>query len=116
MNLHEAIGQLLFVGIPGPKLDDPTRRALEELHVGGVILFRRNAGTPAAVTALTAALHALPSEPLVAIDHEGGRVMRLDAPFSLFPPAAVIGRTRNASLAYRVGHAMAKELAGVGID
>jgi beta-N-acetylhexosaminidase len=89
---------------------------LEDLHVGGVVLFRRNVGTPAAIARLTADLHALPSEPLVAIDHEGGRVIRLGEPFTQFPPAAMVGRTRNPALAYRVGRAMAEELAGVGID
>lgn len=84
--------------------------------MGGVILFRRNVGTPSAIARLTAELHALPSQPLVAIDHEGGRVMRLGEPFTQFPPAAMVGRTRNPALAYRVGRAMAEELAGVGID
>ena len=53
---------------------------------------------------------------MVAIDHEGGRVLRLGEPFTQFPPAAVVGRTRNPDLAYRVGHAMGVELASVGID
>jgi beta-N-acetylhexosaminidase len=114
--LHESIGSLLFVGIPGPSLEPVTRQTLEQLHAGAVILFRRNVGTPAEVAALTAQLHALPSRPLVAIDHEGGRVMRLGPPFTQFPPAAAIGRTGDAQVAYRVGRAMALELASVGID
>jgi len=114
--LRATIGRLLFVGVPGPTLDDATRRILEGLHVGGVILFRRNVGTPAEIVSLTAELHALPSQPLVAIDHEGGRVLRLGEPFTAFPPAAAVGRTRNPDLAYRVGLAMGEELASVGID
>lgn len=116
VTLHELIGRLLFVGIPGPSLDAATRRTLEDLHVGGVILFRRNVGSPAQISALTAELHALPSRPLVAIDHEGGRVLRLSEPFTRFPPAALVGRTHDTNLAYRVGRAMAEELASVGID
>jgi beta-N-acetylhexosaminidase len=110
------IGRLFIVGIPGPQLDAQTRRTLERLHVGGVILFRRNVDTPAQIAALTAEIHALPSQPLVAIDHEGGRVLRLGEPFTQFPPAACIGRTGDASIAFRIGQAMAEELAGVGID
>jgi beta-N-acetylhexosaminidase len=110
------IGRLFIVGIPGPQLDARTRRTLERLHVGGVILFRRNVDTPAQIAALTADLHALPSQPLVAIDHEGGRVLRLGEPFTQFPPAATIGRTGDAAVAFRVGQAMAEELAAVGID
>ncbi len=97
-------------------MEPATQRTLEDLHVGAVILFRRNVGTPAEIAALTAQLHALPSQPLVAIDHEGGRVMRLGAPFTQFPPAAAIGRTGDSDIAYRVGRAMALELASVGID
>jgi beta-N-acetylhexosaminidase len=114
--LHQAIGRLLFVGIPAPVLDDATRRTLEQLHAGGVVLFRRNIGTPADIAALTTALHALPSEPLIAIDHEGGRVLRLSEPFTPFPAAVRIGATRNPTIAHEVGRAMAQELATVGID
>ncbi|MFQ5668549.1 MAG: beta-N-acetylhexosaminidase, partial [Candidatus Binatia bacterium] len=110
------IGRLLFVGIPHDTLDEATRQVLERLQVGGVVLFRRNTGSPRDVRVLTAALHALPSRPLVAIDHEGGRVMRLGDPFTQFPAAAEIGRTRDKRLAYRIGRAMAEELSSVGID
>ncbi|MFN8624848.1 MAG: beta-N-acetylhexosaminidase [Candidatus Binatia bacterium] len=109
-------GRLFFVGIPGLRLDPATRRVLERLHVGGVILFRRNFDTPAQIAELTAALHALPSQPLVGIDHEGGRVLRLGEPFTQFPPAARVGRGGDATLAFRVGQAMAAELRSVGID
>ena len=112
----DAIGRLFIVGIPAPQLDSATERILERLGVGGVILFRRNVETPAQIAALTVAIHALPSHPLVAIDHEGGRVMRLAEPFTPFPPAAAVGRTGDPDLAFRVGYAMAEELASVGID
>lgn len=111
-----SVGSLLFVGIPAPALDAETRHRLEQLQPGGVVLFRRNVGTLQEVARLTAELHALPSQPLVAIDHEGGRVMRLGEPFTQFPPAALIGRTRDVQRALQVGQAMGEELASVGID
>ncbi len=110
------IGGVFIVGIPGQRLDTGTQQVLERLHVGGVILFRRNVDTPAQIAELTAALHALPSRPLVAIDHEGGRVLRLGEPFTQFPPAAAVGRSGDAALAFRIGQAMAEELRAVGID
>jgi beta-N-acetylhexosaminidase len=116
IGLRAQIGRLLCVGIPGPMLDAATRETLVALHVGGIILFRRNTGSPAEIAALTAALHALPSRPFVAIDHEGGRVLRLGEPFTCFPSAAAIGATGEPQVAYRVGHAMAAELASVGFD
>lgn len=105
-----------MAGIPGPELDAGTRQTLERLGVGGVILFRRNVTTPAQIAALTGALHALPSAPLVAIDHEGGRVVRLNEPFTQFPAAAVVGRSGDSALAFQIGQAMAEELSSVGID
>lgn len=114
--LREAIGSLLCLGIPGPRLDDATRATLQRLHVGTVILFRRNVGNLDELKDLCAALHALPSRPLVAIDHEGGRVMRVGAPFTHFPAAAAIGRGGDPRIAYQVGHAMAAELLSVGVD
>ena len=111
-------GKLFMVGVPGPALDRATRSFLKAHAVGGVILFRRNVTDLGALVALTAELHALsPDQPiLVGIDHEGGRVSRLDEPFTQFPAAAVLGRARSPHLAYRQGIAMGEELRSVGID
>jgi beta-N-acetylhexosaminidase len=105
-----------MVGIPGLELDLETRLILERLAVGGVILFRRNLATPYQLRRVIAELHGLASRPLVAIDHEGGRVQRIGAPFTHFPPMAVVGATADEGLAERVGQAMARELASVGVD
>jgi beta-N-acetylhexosaminidase len=53
---------------------------------------------------------------LVAIDHEGGRVLRVGAPFTAFPPMAAVGAIGDADLARQVGQAMGRELCAVGID
>jgi beta-N-acetylhexosaminidase len=110
-------GFLLTVGIPGPYLDGETRTFLERVRPGGVILFRRNvhAGL-GALQQLIADLHALPWQPLVAIDHEGGRVVRLGEPFTHFPAAAAIGRKGDPNLARSVAAAMGRELVSVGFD
>ena len=108
-------GRVLTVGVPGAQLDGATRRALIALAPGGVVLFRRNVETVAQLRRLVAALHALPSRPRVAIDHEGGRVQRLVAPFTHFPAAADVGRAGVAA-ARAVGQAMGRELSAIGID
>jgi beta-N-acetylhexosaminidase len=112
----ELVGAVLCTGIPGPWLDRETRRALEDVRPGGIILFRRNCEDVAQLRALTAQLHALPSAPLVSIDHEGGAVMRLGEPFTHFPPARTMSLPDDPEIAYAVGKAMATELATVGID
>ena len=115
-DLRRAIGRLLCVGIPGPVLDENSRAALDTLHAGTIVLFRRNLESVAQLRMLTRELKALPARPFVAIDHEGGRVQRLGEPFTRLPPAAAIGRRGDRDVAYAVGRAMAAELGAVGID
>ncbi len=121
MNTPEQVGQLFMVGIPQPTLDPPTRRLLFDLRPGGVILFGRNYSDPETLAALCQQLHGLnpANPPLIAIDHEGGRVHRLAAPFTHFPPARRLlqnGSLQPVKAAYRVGQAMGRELRAVGID
>lgn len=118
MHAQYALGQLFMVGIPHPTLDSDSRRLLQDLRPGGVILFRRNYNDPETLAALCAELHSLfpESPPLIALDHEGGRVHRLNSPFTHFPPAASVGRLGSPELARQVGYAMGQELRSVGID
>lgn len=112
------IGQLFIVGLPHPTLSHDTRAFLRALQPGGVILFRRNYQDPDALFRLCTEIHSLFPDhpPLIAIDHEGGRVHRLAPPFTHFPPAARLGQARSVALARRVGQAMGEELRSVGID
>ncbi len=116
--LRRSVAQLFMVGIPGPTLDRATRAFLAEHPPGGVILFKRNVRSAAQLRRLTAALHATGAgvTPLVALDHEGGRVHRLPRPFTHFPPAATVAAHRDARLVEAVGRAMGEELRAVGID
>ena len=115
--IRDAIARLFFAGLPGPTLDDDTRRVHGAVPFGGVVLFKQNAADPRTMRALSRAVHGLDRvlPPLVAIDHEGGRVHRLAPPFTRFPAAAVvaahgIGAVRN------VATAMARELAAIDVD
>ena len=51
----------------------------------------------------------------VSVDQEGGRVARLKAPFTEWPPMATLGRGGDAALAERFARALAAELRAVGI-
>lgn len=86
--LRTRIARLLVVGFRGLTIepDDPIARAIAEGGLGGVILFdrdeevgTRNVDSPAQVKRLVADLRALAPdrELIVAIDQEGGRVLRL---------------------------------------
>ena len=83
-------GQLLFIGIEGAALGPDTRRLLEEVRPGGVILFRRNVPGLPDLAALCAGIRsAVDPPPLLAIDEEGGRVTRLAPHVTGLPPAAL---------------------------
>lgn len=112
----ELAGRVIMTGIPGPVLDAETGRVLERMRPSGIILFKRNVVDVDQLCRLTADLHRLPWHPLVAIDHEGGRVMRVEDPFTHFQPARCLARTGEPELVSAVGQAMGRELSSVGID
>jgi beta-N-acetylhexosaminidase len=109
-------GSLVMTGFPGVELDHDALSALRHLAPSGIILFSRNFADAEQLARLNAALHALPSRPLIAIDQEGGRVARLGDPFTSFPPARDVGAGADPALAEEVGRALALELGSVGVD
>jgi beta-N-acetylhexosaminidase len=115
--LRRTAGQLFMVGIPGLSLDAEARDFLGEYTPGGVVLFKRNVESARQLRRLVADVKAIGAgvAPLVAIDHEGGRVHRLPRPFTHFPPALAVAAA-GPTVARRVGQAMGRELASVGID
>jgi beta-N-acetylhexosaminidase len=89
--LEQQIGQFLFIGLPGTDLDDETRKLIEEVKPGGVIIFGRNVASPAQLRQLLDDVRALvPIEPLFGIDQEGGLVDRLREIFTPMPAARYI--------------------------
>ena len=88
-----------------------------EFDLGGVTLFARNVESPEQVLDLAVAIEALGVEApaWVSVDQEGGRVARLKAPFTVWPPAAALGRAPDTALAERFAQALAAELRAVGV-
>ena len=111
-------GQLLFVGFPGRDIPSDLAERIRQGRIGGVVLFSRNVGTPDEVRALIRELHELaPAEaPLtVALDQEGGRVQRLRAPWTEWPPMRALGDRAPEDTA-RFATALAAELRSCGFD
>lgn len=115
--IRRTIGQLLIGSLPGTSIPPELRSLAREFSLGGVILFARNIEAPEQVAELSHDLQTLATElPLwVSVDQEGGRVARLKAPFTEWPPMAVLGRSGDAGLASRFAAALAAELREVGI-
>jgi beta-N-acetylhexosaminidase len=116
--LRRQIGQLLIAGFDGEALPTELQSLAREFGLGGVILFARNIAEPEQVAELCFdAARLVPDLPLwVSVDQEGGRVARLKAPFTEWPPMATIGRSGDVRLAERFARALASELRAVGVS
>lgn len=125
------VGRLLWVGFEGVQAPARLRNMLREGRAGAVVLFKRNLCTTAddlvdleALVALNAELHRHTEQGvghrlLVAVDQEGGRVQRVRAPATVWPPMLCFDRLEDEpalSLAEQVGFAMGRELAVLGFD
>jgi beta-N-acetylhexosaminidase len=120
--LNEQMGRLFMVGMPGPHLDRGTVSLIRDGSVGGIILFKRNILDPLQVAALTNDLqetamkyHGVPL--FLAVDQEGGRVARLQEPFTHFPGNGAIGDGPDSrKMAEAFGRTTAKEMRLVGLN
>jgi beta-N-acetylhexosaminidase len=112
------VGRLAIVGFTGHTAPDDLRRLAAEFDLGGVIYFARNVVEPAQVAELSREAAALARERpyWISVDQEGGRVARLRAPFTEWPPAITLGRSGDDALAARFARALALELRAVGIN
>jgi len=113
------IGQFLIGSIPDRTMPVEMRSMAREFDLGGVILFGRNIEAPEQVAELAAESEALgrTTPAWVSVDQEGGRVARLQEPFTKWPPMATLGRAgrQGDALAERFAKALATELRAVGI-
>ena len=94
--IRRAIGQLLIGSFPSTTIPAELRSLAREFGLGGVILFAATSRSPEQVAELARDLQSLGGElPLwVSVDQEGGRVARLRAPFTEWPPMATLGTQR----------------------
>ncbi|MBI4292756.1 MAG: beta-N-acetylhexosaminidase [Betaproteobacteria bacterium] len=112
-----------MVDVQGTAITAEERQFLAHPLVGGVILFARNFASPRQLRQLTADIRSSRSpSPLIAVDHEGGRVQRFRDGFTVIPAMRRLGllheadrdRAREASRA--TGCIIAHELLAHGLD
>ena len=89
-SIQQLAGQRLMVGFNGTGLNQNLKYLINDLKIGGIILFGQNLETPAQIKDLCRGIqdHAkLCGQPplFIAIDQEGGPVARLKEPFTQFP-------------------------------
>jgi beta-N-acetylhexosaminidase len=117
MKLEELVGQRLVIGIPGTRIYPEIVRHFQELHAGGLILYRINFETPRQLQKLIADLEeALGRKLLVMADHEGGRVIMFREGITVFPDNLALGTAGKVEYARKQGEIEAKELRRLGLD
>ncbi len=109
-------GELVMVNITGKALDREQADFLRRHRIRAVVLFRENLGNEAEIRALTADLRdVLGAKALIAIDQEGGAVVRaLSLPQA--PSAMALGAGGDTALTERVGAAVARGVRSLGFN
>ena len=119
------LGQLLLVGFRGTEADAEAdlQRLICEVRVGGLLLFGRNVVEVSQVAWLTGRAREIADDcgappPLIAVDAEGGRVMRLrpEAGYASTLSARELGASNDLALAQLEGLRIGRMLADAGIN
>ena len=112
--LNQKIGQLFFIGIRGPQVDDATREFLAEITPGGVCLFARNIREAEQTRHLLDEIRILsPVTPFLSIDQEGGLVDRLRR---IMTPMPAANKLRNADDTAKIAAIIAETLRMLGFN
>ncbi len=98
MTPGEKIGQMMMIGIKGTDINADSLYMLHEYGMGGIVLFDRNMESQQQVARLNANLQQQASQkvPLfIAVDEEGGDVVRMADALTPPPAARVLGAAGN---------------------
>jgi beta-N-acetylhexosaminidase len=114
----QRVGQRLMVGFDGTRLSDTLKHYIENLNVGGLILFSQNLESPGQISDLCHAAQSFARQcgqpPLfIAIDQEGGVVARLKPPFTQFDGNPHMRSVQEAEQFARI---TASELSSIGVN
>lgn len=119
--LRKKIGQLFMVGFHGQEVDEHITRMILQQHVGGVILFRRNIDSPQQVSALCHRLQEINAQVsdtplLIALDQEGGMVMRIEQGMTPMPSAMAFQAAGSESDCEQLHRISADEIRQIGVN
>ena len=123
MSVEQKVGQLLLLGFGGTEMDGTIATFLDEMQPGGVALFTRNITRPEQTMKLVQGIRAhdvvvggtaLP--PFIAVDQEGGTVVRLKSQAAVLPSAMALGAADDKELAREVGRTLGRDLVAWGFN
>jgi beta-N-acetylhexosaminidase len=116
VTVEQLAHRLLIIGFDGLAAPPETLQ-LAARGIGGAIVFARNVASPEQVAELSRSLKsAAPGPLLVSVDQEGGRVARLRAPWTVWPPLRTVGDAGDDALAHEMGRVLGVELKSCGLD
>ncbi len=120
MSLDQKVGQLFILGFPQAKMTTELAHFIEKQKPGAFVLFKRNISSLADVAELNTHLYDLSLRstshaPLIAVDQEGGQVVRI-ATTPPMPSALALGQTKSPQLAEESGAESAKVLSSLGFN
>jgi beta-N-acetylhexosaminidase len=119
-DLESRLGELLFIGLPGPELTQELRERLRAIGPSGVILFARNLPDAATGARLARAVHETLGEPglpaLVGVDEEGGIVSRLSGFWEVPPNAHAVAASGGPPLVQDLAARTGRRLLALGAN
>lgn len=118
MTVEQKVGQLMMIGFGGQVVDARIEGLVKGLQVGGICIFKRNIADPAQLARFNDALRALLPEvpPFIAVDQEGGNVVRIPDGVTVLPGNMALGATRSPKLAWEAGKAQGDDLKRLGFN
>ncbi|SFB74891.1 beta-N-acetylhexosaminidase [Brevinema andersonii] len=120
------IGQMLMLGFYGSDVNEEIRHYIEDLHIGGVVLFNRsnpqeraNIISPDQVKKLNQELQDLAYVKLfISVDEEGGKVARLNSNNGFYTPPSPkeLGEKNDTNITYHESRKIAEMLKKYGFN
>ena len=108
---------MLFIGLPGPELDDETMALLREVQPGGICIFGRNVRGAEQLRGLNDGIREiLAFKPLISVDQEGGLVDRLRRICTPMPAARLIRQHGDIAAARALGRITGEILRLLGFN
>jgi beta-N-acetylhexosaminidase len=121
LSLEQKIGQMLMLGFAGTKAEQSAFGLIDKFNAGAFIVFSHNVDNAEQMVTLSRDIQAhslkmagMPS--FIAIDQEGGKVLRLKNFATVLPGNMNIGATKSTILSFLAGKLTAIDLEMLGIN
>ena len=106
----------LLIGIPSVTLSKEDETRLRTIYPAGIILFRRNYKNIKQVKQLTQSIRSLLGEDtIIAVDHEGGRVVRFPRGLPELPCPRLFGQQKSSAKVHKLSREAGYALRDLGI-